>query len=106
VIESGGQSRRCSIRLRYHDLRMRNHRGNSFDGRATASTAFHHASHSPPYLGILLAVRSDSPRALPHDQCRDVSAFWNGGKVLQLLIALEFVIKPILVRVCGEGYLA
>jgi hypothetical protein len=27
-------------------------------------------------------------------------------KVLQLLIALEFVIKPILVRVCGERYLA
>ena len=27
-------------------------------------------------------------------------------RVLQLLIAYEFVIKPILVRVCGERYLA
>jgi hypothetical protein len=33
-------------------------------------------------------------------------AAWNGGKVLQLLIAREFVSKPILVRVCGERYLA
>jgi Adenylate and Guanylate cyclase catalytic domain len=28
-------------------------------GNCQVSTAFHHASHSPPYLGILLAVRSD-----------------------------------------------
>ena len=33
-------------------------------------------------------------------------AAWNGGKDLQLLSAYEFVIKPILVRVCGERYLA
>ena len=32
--------------------------------------------------------------------------YWNGGKGLQLLIAYEFLIKPILVRVCGERYLA
>jgi hypothetical protein len=33
--------------------------------------------------------------------------YWNGAEgVLQLLIAYEFGIKPILVRVCGERYLA
>jgi hypothetical protein len=36
VIESGGQARYCAIGLRYHDLRMRDHRGDSFDGWATA----------------------------------------------------------------------
>jgi hypothetical protein len=35
-----------------------------------------------------------------------INVGWNGGKVLQLLIAQEFVVKPILVRVCGERYLA
>jgi hypothetical protein len=36
VIESGGQARYCATGLRYHDLRTRDHRGNFFDGLATA----------------------------------------------------------------------
>jgi hypothetical protein len=32
AIESDGQARYCAIGLRYHDLRMRDHRGNTFDG--------------------------------------------------------------------------
>jgi hypothetical protein len=37
VIELGRQAQHCAIRLRYHDLRTRDHRGNSFDdGGVTA----------------------------------------------------------------------
>jgi hypothetical protein len=36
VIVSGGQARYCAIGLRYHDLRMRDHRENSCDRWATA----------------------------------------------------------------------
>ena len=32
VIKSGGQARHCATGLRYHDLRMCDHRGNAFDG--------------------------------------------------------------------------
>ena len=37
---------------------------------------------------------------------RRAKAIGMAERVLPLLIAYEFVIKPILVRVCGERYLA